>query len=150
MNDRYRFEPRKRARRRALQAIYQWQITAQDASEILSQFRAAQDMNGVDEEHLEELLRGVISRQEDLDQALQPFLDRPFDQVDQMERAVLRIGAYELLHCLEMPFRVVLDECVDLGGRRIIKKGHAFVNAVLDKAARQWRDQEGGQTPSQD
>jgi N utilization substance protein B len=150
MNDRYRFEPRKRARRRALQAIYQWQITAQDASEILSQFKAAQDMKGVDEEHLEELLRGVISRQEELDQALQPFLDRPFGQVDQMERAVLRIGAYELLHCPEMPFRVVLDECVDIAHRFGSENGHAFVNAVLDKAARQWRDQESGGTPSQD
>ena len=150
MNDRYHFEPRKRARRRALQAIYQWQITAQDASEILAQFQAAQDMKGVDEAHLEELLRGVISRQEDLDQALQPFLDRPFEQVDQMERAVLRIGAYELLHCLEMPYKVVLDECVDLAHRFGSENGHAFVNAVLDKAARQWRDQEDGATPSQD
>jgi N utilization substance protein B len=144
------FEPRKRARRRALQAIYQWQITGQEATDILRQFRAAQDMSGVDESHFEELLRGVSSRQEELDQALQPCLDRPFEQVDQMERVVLRIGAYELLHCPEMPFRVVLDECVDLAHRFGSEKGHAFVNAVLDRAARQWRLQEIGKAPEQD
>lgn len=150
MTDSHSFEPRKRARRRALQAIYQWQITGQEATDILRQFRAAQDMSGVDERHFEELLRGVSSRQEELDQALQPYLDRPFDQVDQMESVVLRIGAYELLHCPEMPFRVVLDECVDLSHRFGSEKGHAFVNAVLDRAARQWRLQEIGKTTVQD
>jgi N utilization substance protein B len=141
------FEPRRRARRRALQAIYQWQLTGQDAHDILQQFRAVQDMSGVDEEHFEKLLRGVSSEKQGLDDALQPFLDRPFDQLDMMERVVLRIGAFELLHCPELPFRVTVDECVDLAHRFGSEQGHAYVNAVLDKAARQWRPQEtGGQT----
>jgi N utilization substance protein B len=139
------FEPRSRARRRVLQALYQWQITGQGAGEILSQFRAVQDMSGVDDAYFEALLRGIVAGQEGLDDALQPFLDRPIGQVDLMERVVLRIGAYELLNCPELPFRVVLDECIDLAHRFGSEQGHSYVNAVLDKAARQWRRAEAGQ-----
>jgi N utilization substance protein B len=142
MSDPGRFEPRRRARRRALQAIYQWQITGQDADEILQQFLAVQDMTGVDVEHFEKLLRGVSSRQENLDCELQPYLDRPFGQVDVMEQVVLRIGAFEMLHCRELPFRVVVDECIDLAHRFGSEQGHAYINAVLDKAARDWRADE--------
>jgi N utilization substance protein B len=144
MNDRYRFEPRRRARRRALQAIYQWQITGQEASEILLQFRAVQDMKGVDEAYFEKLLFGVTAARDEIEEKLQPFLDRPMSQVDLMERVALRIGAYELLNCPEIPWRVVLDECVDLAHRFGAEQGHAYVNAVLDKAARAWRPQEAG------
>ena len=136
------FEPRSRARRRALQALYQWQITGQEAAEILRQFRAVQDMKGVDEAYFEALLRGIVAGQEGLDDELQPFLDRPIGQVDLMERVVLRIGAFELLNCPELPFRVVLDECVDLAHRFGSEQGHSYVNAVLDRAARQWRSAE--------
>lgn len=138
------FEPRRRARRRALQAIYQWQMTGQDANDILKQFHEAQDMSGVDKEHFEVLLRGVISGQEGLDRELQPFLDRPFDQVDFMEQVVLRIGAYELINCPAQPYRVVVDECVDLAHRFGSEQGHTYVNAVLDKAARSLRPDEMG------
>jgi N utilization substance protein B len=144
MSDPHRFEPRRRARRRALQAIYQWQMTGQDADDILQQFRAVQDMSGVDEQHFENLLRGISSSQESLDGELQPFLDRPFDQVDLMEQVVLRIGAFEMLHCPELPFRVVVDECVDLAHRFGSEQGHAYINAVLDRAARTWRSDETG------
>jgi N utilization substance protein B len=125
-----------------LQAIYQWRITGQEASEILLQFRAVQDMTGVDEEHFEKLLIGVSSSQAELDEALLPFLDRPIEQLDMMERNVLLIGSYEMLHCPDLPFRVVLDECVDLAHRFGAEQGHAYVNAVLDKAARAWRPDE--------
>jgi len=136
------FEPRRRARRRALQALYQWQITGQGADEILTQFRTVQDMSGVDQDHFERLLRGVIASRQDLDAELQPLLDRPIGEVDLMERVVLRLGAFELLHCPELPFRVVLDECVDLAHRFGSEQGHSYVNAVLDRAARLWRADE--------
>ena len=142
MNDRSSYEPRRRARRRALQAIYQWQITGQEANDILVQFRAAQDMKGVDVDHFEILVRGVSAKKDELDAALQNFLDRPLEQVDVMEKVVLRIGAYELLHCPEQPFRVVVDECVDLAHRFGSEQGHSYVNAVLDKAARKLRPNE--------
>ena len=142
MNKTDRFGPRIRARRRALQAIYQWQITHQDASEILRQFREIQDLSQVDEAYFEQLLRCVTSEKERLDEALRPFLDRPMEQVDVMERVVLLIGAWELLECPDMPYRVVLDESVDLAHRFGSEQGHSYVNAVLDKAARNWRAEE--------
>ena len=117
-------------------------MTGQDADDILQQFRAIQDMSGVDEDYFEKLLRGISSGQENLDGELQPFLDRPFDQVDLMEQVVLRIGAFEMLHCPELPFRVVVDECVDLAHRFGSEQGHAYINAVLDRAAREWRSDE--------
>ena len=142
MSSKGHYEPRRRARRRALQAIYQWQMTDQDPAEILRQFMEIQNMSGVDVDHFERLLRGVGKEGEALDSALEPFLDRPVTQLEVMERAVLRIGALELLHCPELPYRVVLDECVDLAHRFGSEQGHAYVNAVLDKAVREWRAQE--------
>jgi N utilization substance protein B len=144
MNRNDRFERRKRSRRRALQAIYQWQITGQPAAEILVQFQNAQDLSEVDEEHFESLLRGVTADESDLNEALQSFLDRPMDEVDLMERVVLLIGAWELRNCPETPFRVVLDESVDLARRFGSEQGHSYVNAVLDKAAKAWRGVETG------
>ena len=137
-----RHERRQRSRRRALQALYQWQITRQEAGEILRQFRQAQDLSMVDEEFFEALLRGVIDGWQELDIQLQPFLDRPMVQVDLMEQVVLRLGAWELLHCPEVPFRVVLEEAIDLAHRFGAEQGHAYINGVLDKAARAWRADE--------
>ena len=144
MGGRGSFEDRRRARRRALQAIYQWQMTGQDAGDILRQFREVQDMAGVDDAYFERLLRGVSGVADELDRELQPWLDRPLGQLDVMERVVLRIGAYEMLHCPELPFKVVIDECVDLAHRFGSGQGHAYVNAVLDRAARHWRPAEAG------
>lgn len=147
-----RFGPRIRARRRALQAIYQWQITHQDASEILRQFREIQDLSQVDEAYFERLLLCVIREKERIAKALRPFLDRPMEQVDVMERVVLMIGTWELLDCPEIPYRVVLDESIDLSRRFGSEQGHSYVNAVLDKAARKWRADEvastGKKTPT--
>lgn len=140
-------EARSRARRRALQAVYQWQITGQAAGDVLAQFRATQDFNGVDADHFEELVRNVAERHAELDEALMPFLDRPLDQVDLMERGILRMGAYELLHRPDIPYRVVLDQCVDLAHRFGATEGHSYVNAVLDKAARRWREEEARPAP---
>jgi N utilization substance protein B len=136
------YESRSRARRRALQAIYQWQMTGQEARDILTQFNDIQDMRGVDAEHFEKLLHGVSATADELDTALQPFLDRDARLLEPMERAVLRIGAFELLNCPEQPYRVVVRECVDLADRFGSAQGHAYVNAVLDRAARQWRADE--------
>jgi len=142
MSHKGHYEPRRRARRRALQAIYQWQMTAQEPADILRQFLEIQDMKGVDVEYFEKILIGVGDHGESLDDSLEPFLDRPATQLDEMERAILRIGAYELQHCPALPFRVVLDECVDLAHRFGSEQGHAYVNAVLDRAVKEWRVQE--------
>jgi N utilization substance protein B len=84
-------------------------------------------------------VRGILSSAADYDQRLEPFMDRPMGEVDQMERVILRLGAFELLECPELPFRIILDEAIELSHRFGAEQGHAFINAVLDKAAREWR-----------
>jgi N utilization substance protein B len=138
-------EPVQRARRRALQALYQWQLTRQDAGVILLQFRQTQDFKGVDVDYFEQLVRGVINQQEELDGKLQPFLDRSLLVVDVIEKNVLRMGAWELLNQPQLQFRIVIDEAIDLAHRFGAEQGHAFVNGVLDKAARAWRPAETGE-----
>jgi N utilization substance protein B len=127
---------RQRSRRRALQALYQWHIRRQTASEIIIQFRQAQDLSQVDQAYFENMVRGVIDSHDEIDQTLQPFLDRPMKQVDIMELSIVRQGTWEFLHCPEVPYRVVLNECIDLAHRFGAEQGHAFVNGVLDKAAK--------------
>ncbi len=139
MTGTHRQQRRQRARRRALQALYQWQITGQEATEILRQFHLAQDLDSVDTDYFDTLVKGVTAEHGGLDERLQPFLDRPLTQVDGIERAVLRLGAWELMHAPDVPYRVVLDEAIDLAHRFGSEQGHAWVNAVLDKAARDWR-----------
>lgn len=130
---------RSRARRCAVQALYQWQLTGQDPAEIEAQFLDEQDMGQVDVEYFRELLHQVVGRQAALDEALAPHLDRPIHEVDPVERAVLRLGAYELACRLDIPYRVVIDEAVELAKRFGAEQGHRFVNGVLDQAARKLR-----------
>lgn len=135
-----RFESRRRARRRALQALYQRQLTGQDAHEILLQFHEEQDFSNVDTELFTTLVNKICAGQKELDEKIEPFLDRPLTQLDVIEHVILNIGAYELLHSPEIPLEVIIDEAVNLAKRFGAEQGHSFVNAVLDKAARQWRD----------
>jgi N utilization substance protein B len=135
-----RFESRRRARRRALQALYQWHLTGLDAGEILAQFHQEQDFSNVDTELFDTLVRKVIHNQAALDEKLEPFLDRPLDQLDVIEHVILSIGAYELLNSIEVPHQVVIDEAINLAKLFGAEQGHSFINGVLDGAARQWRD----------
>jgi len=135
-----RFETRRRARRRALQALYQWHLTGQEVSEILDQFREEQDFSNVDTELFASLVRKVSKKQAEIDEKIQPFLDRPVTQLDVIEHVVLSIGAYELLYSIEVPYQVVIDEAINLAKQFGAEQGHSFVNGVLDKAAKKWRD----------
>jgi N utilization substance protein B len=135
-----RFESRRRARRRALQALYQWHLTGQDVGEILAQFREEQDFSNVDTELFATLVRKVSKGQADIDERIEPFLDRPLVQLDVIEHVILSIGTYELVHSIEVPHQVVIDEAVNLAKQFGAEQGHSFVNGVLDKAAKQWRD----------
>lgn len=133
---------RTRARRRALQAVYQWQLTGQSADDIARQFREEQDMGGVDTDLFERLLGEVITHRKRLDADLADCLDRPLDQVDAIERAALRLGAAELRFHPDTPFRVVIDQAVELARTFGAEQGHAFVNGVLDRLARTLRANE--------
>ena len=135
-----KFESRRRARRRALQALYQWHLTGQDVGEILAQFREVQDFSNVDTELFATLVRKVSTGQAGIDEKIEPFLDRPLAQLDVIEHVILSIATFELLNSLELPHQVVIDEAVNLAKQFGAEQGYSFINGVLDKAAREWRD----------
>jgi N utilization substance protein B len=135
---------RSRARRRAAQAVYAWQVGGNPMREVIEEFRHEQDMEIADIEYFEDLLRGVEKHCAELDAGLAPWLDRDMAQVDPIERAVLRLAAYELRHRPDVPYRVVLNEAVEVAKRFGAEHGHTYVNGVLDKAAREWRGAEAG------
>ena len=132
------------ARKLAMQALYQWQLTQQSAAEIQKQFLESEESAGVDREHFEELLGKTIAQHDQLEAALTPYLDRPLDQLDPVETAILLIGMYELRERLDIPYRVVINEAVDLCKRFGATDAHKYVNAVLDRAARELRAAERG------
>lgn len=130
---------RSRARRRALQAVYAWQLSGASAREVIAQFAHEQAREIADLEYFEDLVRGVDANQDALDEALQPYLDRDVDQVDPIERAVLRIAAYELRMRPDVPYRVVINEAIETAKKFGAEHGHTYVNGVLDRAAADWR-----------
>ncbi len=130
---------RSRARRRALQAVYAMQVTGTPVPELIAQFAHEQAHEDADLEYFEDLVRGVATHRAELDAALQPHLDRSVEEVDAIERAVLRIAAYELQHRIDVPYRVVIDEALRTTKRFGSEHGHTYVNGVLDKAAADWR-----------
>lgn len=136
------FEPRRRARRRALQALYQWQLNDDSAAAIIGQFLEEQNFDGVDQMYFEALVREVVSRRDELDAAVAPYLKRVQANLDQMERVILRLGANELLHHPETPYRVVIDEAIELSHRFGAEQAHTFVNGVLDRLAAEVRQTE--------
>jgi N utilization substance protein B len=127
------------SRRLALQALYQWQLTGQTFSELRNQFATDEGYPEVDPEYFQQLLQGVIERAGELDAALGKWLDRPVERLDPVEHAVLLIGLEELREHPEVPYRVVLNEGVELAKKFGATEGHKFINAVLDRAARSLR-----------
>lgn len=130
---------RSRARRRALQAIYAWQLSGNRIDGVIDQFRHEQDMQIADLEYFEDIVRGVARAHVELDAAIVPFLDRTIERVDPIERAVLRIAAWELCERIDVPYRVVINEAVETAKRFGSEHGHTYVNGVLDKLAAQRR-----------
>lgn len=135
---------RSRSRRRALQAIYALQLTGTPVRELIAQFAHEQAHEEADLEYFEDLVRGVATRRAELDAALVPYLDRGIEEVDAIERAMLRIAAYELQHRIDVPYRVIIDEALRTTKRFGSEHGHTYVNGVLDKAAADWRAVEAG------
>ncbi|MFT3790097.1 MAG: transcription antitermination factor NusB [Rudaea sp.] len=133
---------RSRARRRALQAVYAWQMSGNPMAKVIDDFRHEQDMEVADLDYFEDLLRGVDAHRADLDAALAPFLDRAVAQVDPIERAALRLAAYELRHRVDVPYRVVINEAIEVTKRFGADHGHTYINGVLDKLAAQVRQAE--------
>lgn len=139
--------PRRRSREIALQALYAWQMGSGDA---LEQVRAIDDDGRTDRELAEALVRGVQARAAELEGLIAPCLDREFRRLSPVERAILYIGAFELQAHPETPFKVVINEAIELGKSFGGAGGHKYVNGVLEKLARGLRAQEtaGGRQPA--
>lgn len=127
---------RSHARRAALQAIYQWQLTAQDPQTIEQQFLTEESMRKTDIAYFHDLLYHVVRESRTLDTALLPWLDRPTAQVDPVARAILRIAVYELRYRFDVPWRVAINEAVKLAKIFGAEQSHRYVNGILDKVAR--------------
>jgi len=135
---------RSRARRRALQALYAWQLSGNRIERVIEQFCQEQDMRIADVDYFDALVRGVARQHAELDAAITPFLDRDIGRVDPIELSVLRIAAWELRERVDVPYRVVLNEAVETTKRFGAEHGHTYVNGVLDKLAAAWRAAEYG------
>ena len=130
---------RRRSRELALQGIYQWRLTSDDQEQIEKQIRAEKGMGRYDAEFFSKLLRGVLTQHTELETVVTMHLDRTLDELSPVEFSVLLIGAYELMHHPEIPYRVVINEAVELAKTFGGTDGHKFVNGVLDKVAAQVR-----------
>ncbi|MDD1619040.1 MAG: transcription antitermination factor NusB [Methylococcaceae bacterium] len=132
-------QARTNARKAAVQALYQWQMTGQSLIEIERQFLEEERLKDAQKSYFTELFHGVPKNLEAIDQALSEFVDRPVNMIDPVERAILRMGVYELLHRLDMPYRVVLNEGINLAKYFGADGSHKYINGILDKVAQQKR-----------
>lgn len=130
------------ARQYALQAIYQWQMTGQSINIVEDQFMENEELAQTDVALFIALLRGVPFYMQEIDIALKKFINRTVEAIDPVERACLRIGAYELMQHTDIPYRIIINEAVELAKIFGAEQGHRYVNGVLDKLARQVRSSE--------
>ena len=137
--DKQSIKGKRRARKLALQALYQWLMAGTDLYEIEAQFRVINNMEKVDGDYFNRLLHGVPAHLETLEAGIIPFLDIEINSLNPIELTVLRIGSFELSYCPEIPYRVVLDESISLAKEFGSQDGHRYVNGVLNNLARQVR-----------
>ncbi len=126
---------RHNARKAAVQALYQWDLTAQAADQIQPQFEKIHDMQNVDKKYLREITDKVPTNVVELDAAISLHLDRDFEKLDPVERAILRLGAYELSYRGDVPTKVVLNEMVEIAKVFGADHSYKFINGVMDKMA---------------
>ena len=133
---------RRHARQYALQAMYQWQISASPIAEIELDFLVHHIKQKTDVAYFKELIHGIPREQETLDNHMRPFLSRPIAELDPVELGILRLGIYELAHRLDVPYRVAINEALELTKRFGSVEGYKFVNGILDQVARGLRSDE--------
>jgi len=126
---------RRWARERAVQALYQQVMNRTPVDQLDAQFMEDPFMLKVDLDLFRRILRGVSSREQELDQAYQPMLDRPLEEIDPIERAILRLGAFELMHSPEVPRPVAINEAVEVAKIYGGTDSHRYINGVLDRLA---------------
>jgi len=130
---------RRKSREFALQALYQWKVGGDAAGTVMAQLAEEKEFSKVDEEHFTGLVKGVTAHVEELNALLAPHIDRKVEELSPVEHALLLLGVFELQHHPEIPYRVVINEAVELAKSYGGTDGHKFVNGVLDKLAGQLR-----------
>ena len=133
---------RRRARRALVQAVYTWPLPDADTHKVAAEFQDSGALAKADQEFFDELLRGVLLRCAELDELLIPNLDRKLAELDKVELAVLRLGTFELKNRTDVPYRVVIDEYIELAKLFGAEDGHKYVNGVLNKLAHSLRSVE--------
>ncbi len=133
---------RRNARRYALQAMYQWQLTGNAINDIEAEFVHYHIDKQLDMTYFKDLIHGVPTHQQQIDQEMQAFLGRPMHEIDDVELAVLRIATYELINRPDVPYRVIINEALELTKKFGSIEGYKFVNGVLDRIAKKIRDAE--------
>jgi len=131
--------PRHRARELAMQGIYQWRLSGADASQVAQRMQDEKNLGRYDVELFDRLLRGVLAQHAELGAALAPHLDRASNELSPVEFSILLLATYEMLKQPETPYRVIINEAVELAKTYGGTDGHKFVNGVLDKLAAQAR-----------
>ncbi len=140
--DRLNPSARRRARQLALQAMYQWQIAKSPLNQIEAQFRTDNDFSKVDDGYFSAIIHGVPNQANQLDEAMAAVLDRPLSQLDPVELSALRIGCFELINRKDVPYRVVINEAIELVKRFGAQDSHRYINGILDKLAPRLRSEE--------
>ena len=130
---------RRRSREFALQGLYQWQLAGTDPAAIARQLAEAKGFDKVDPEYFKALIEGTVAAAQELEREIAPLLDRDFSRLSPVERGILLLGAYELAHRPEVPYRAVINEAVELAKSYGGTDGHKYVNGVLDKLAARLR-----------
>ena len=134
--------PRRKARELAVQAIYSWQLSQNSITDIEVNFLTDNSARRFDIAYFQQLLHGVTKSVGSIDEAISPHVDRPLADVDHVEKAILRVAIYELKDCTDVPYRVVINEAIELAKSFAADDSHKFVNGVLDKAVKLIRPEE--------
>lgn len=134
--------PRRKARELAVQAVYSWQISQNSVTDIEANFLIDNVKRRFDVEYFKHLLHGVTHNVNEIDLAITPNVDRPIDDIDHVEKAILRVAIFELSDCKDVPYRVVINEAIELAKAFAADDSHKFVNGVLDKTVKLLRPQD--------
>lgn len=127
---------RRQSRSLAVQGIYSWQVSQNPIADIEQQLLLENNVKHLDVGYFQDILRGVVLHHSKLDEAIKPYLERPFEDIDLVEKSVLRVAAYELKYRLDVPYKVVINEAIELAKSFAADDSHKFVNGILDKAVR--------------
>lgn len=126
---------RSKARRMAMQGLYEWQVAGNDPLDVYHTYLNEHDLKKVDKDYFRELILGVPLKLQELDAAIELHLSRPINEIDPVELAILRLASYELLFRIDVPYRVVINESIELAKTFGGEAGHKFINGILDKVA---------------